>query len=91
VEDSKKGRRVSIKGGKANNLDQIRDDKNYKCTPLQLIHHTLGKDLLAVYGAAGHGGFVSFFVSSVKERICFCMTSLGTSCYEVLNLSFKPA
>jgi hypothetical protein len=31
-----------------------------------------------------------FFINFVKERTCFCTTSLGTSSSEVLDFSDEP-
>jgi hypothetical protein len=64
--------------------------QNCEYTTLQFTHYTLGKDLLAEYGDAGHGGITLFFVNLVKERTCFWTVSSGTSSSKVLNLSFKP-
>jgi hypothetical protein len=64
--------------------------QNCEYTTLQFTHHTLGKDLLAEYGAAGHRGIMLFFINLVKERTCFWTVSSGTSSSKVLDLSFKP-
>jgi hypothetical protein len=90
TEEWKKGRCVSTKKRQVEKFSANMRRKNWKGTTLQFPRHTLGKDLLAEYGNARHGGITSFFVSLVKEQTYFWTTSSGTSSSKVLDLSVVP-